>query len=515
MNNNSRLDNSIKNVKFTAIAQAMNFVIAFISRKIFVHILSAEYLGLNGVFSSVISMLSLAELGIGTAICFCLYKPIYNSDEKTINSIMLFYKKVYTAIGIAVFTVGTALIPFLDFIIEELPEIRFIKLIYFLFVTNSSLSYFFVYKKTLLIADQKQYISNLVHQFSVLIMNVLQIVFLLLTHNYFSYLIIMVLCTAGQNIFISKLVDKRYPFLNSKTAKPLDIELKKEIFKNVRAMAYHRVGGVVVNGTDNLIMAKAVSVVSAGLYSNYYLIKNTLISVINILFQSITSSVGNLGAEGGNDKRKEEVFEILNFLGAMIIGFCSICLFVLYNPFIEWWIGKEYLFDIKTVAVIVLNFYMFGMRQPVLTVRDALGIFWYDRYKPLAESVINIVASIILVLKFGIMGVLLGTLVSTVTTSFWVEPFVLYKHGFKSKCVKYFLKYVFYSLVTVVTGAICYLVCGFVTTHNLTLSLLLKGLICCALSGIILLLVYVNTKEFKVLFSILKKKLFARRNKNV
>ncbi len=510
MNNSSRIDNSIRNVKYTAIAQAINFLIVFVSRRIFIKILSAEYLGLNGVFSSVISMLSLAELGIGTAICFCLYKPIYDADEKKINSIMLFYKKAYTLIGIIVLAVGTALVPALDFIVKELPDIKYIRLIYFLFVVNSSVSYFFVYKKTLLIADQKQYISNLIHQLSVLVMNVLQIVFLLITHNYFSYLIIMIICTVGQNIFISVLVDKRYPYLDLKNAQPLSREAKKEIFKNVRAMAYHRLGGVVVNGTDNLIIAKAVSVVAEGLYSNYYLIKNTLISVINILFQSITSSVGNLGAEGGNEKRKEEVFDALNFVGAIIIGFCSVCLFVLYNPFIEWWVGKEYLFDMKTVAVIVLNFYMFGMRQPVLTVRDALGIFWYDRYKPVAESLINIVASILLVLKFGIAGVFLGTLISTVTTSFWVEPYVLYKHGFKKKCFKYFVKYFIYSSVTLAAGAICFFVCSFVKIQNLFVSLCLKALICTLLAGIILLMCFIKTREFKMIFNILKNKLSKR-----
>lgn len=506
MNNSSRIDNSIRNVKYTAIAQAINFLIVFVSRRIFIKILSAEYLGLNGVFSSVISMLSLAELGIGTAICFCLYKPIYDADEKKINSIMLFYKKAYTLIGIIVLAVGTALVPALDFIVKELPDIKYIRLIYFLFVVNSSASYFFVYKKTLLIADQKQYISNLIHQLSVFIMNVLQIVFLLITHNYFSYLIIMILCTVGQNIFISVLVDKRYPYLDLKNAEPLSREEKKEIFKNVRAMAYHRLGGVVVNGTDSLIIAKAVSVVAEGLYSNYYLIKNTLISVINILFQSITSSVGNLGAEGGNEKRKEEVFDALNFIGAIIIGFCSVCLFVLYNPFIEWWVGQEYLFDMKTVAVIVLNFYMFGMRQPVLTVRDALGIFWYDRYKPVAESLINIVASILLVLEFGIVGVFLGTLISTLTTSFWVEPYVLYKHGFKKKCTRYFVKYFIYSSVTLAVGAICYFTCSFVKIQNLFVSLCLKALICSLLAGIILLLCYIKTREFKMIFNILKNK---------
>lgn len=507
----SRVDNSLKNIKYTSLAQMVNFLIVFLSRRIFVHVLSTEYLGLNGVFSNILSMLSLAELGLGTAICFCLYKPIFEKDEKTINSIMLFYKKAYNLIGTLVFVIGAALTPFLDFIVEELPEIPHIRLIYLMFVFNSAASYFFVYKKTLLIADQKQYVSNVIHQATVLLMNVLQIVFLLVTHNYFSYLIIMILCTLGQNIFVSILVNKKYPYLDLKNAEPLDNETKKEVFKNIKAMTSHRVGGVVVNGTTNIIMAKFVSVVSVGLYSNYFLVKNTLISVVTMLFQSITSSVGNLGAETDDGERKENVFNALNLIGAWVIGFSSICLFVLYNPFITLWVGEEYLFDMEIVALIVINFYMLGMRQPVLTTRDALGIFWYDRHKPIVESIINIVCSIPLAIYMGVSGVLLGTLISTVTTSLWVEPYVLYKYGFKKKVISYFAKYFGYTLTTLIAGAICWLVCDNLPDMNIYILFVTKAAVCGIIPNVIFLLAYFKTKPFKMLLNILKSKILSRK----
>lgn len=507
----SRIDNSLRNIKYTSLAQMANFIIVFVSRRIFVRVLSTEYLGLNGVFSNILSMLSLAELGLGTAICYCLYKPIYDKDEKTINSIMLFYKKAYNLIGTLVFVIGAALTPFLNFLIEELPNIPHIRLIYFLFVFNSAASYFFVYKKTLLIADQKQYISNLVHQAAVLLMNVLQIVFLLLTHEYFSYLIIMIACTLGQNIFVSVLVNKKYPYLDLKNAEPLDKETKNEVFKNIKAMTSHRIGGVVVNGTTNIIMAKFVNVVSVGLYSNYYLVKNTLISIVSLLFQSITSSVGNLGAETDDGERKEKVFDALNLIGAWIIGFSSICLFVLFNPFITLWVGEEYLFDMRVVALIVVNFYMLGVRQPVLTTRDALGIFWYDRHKPVIESVINIVASIPLAIYMGVPGVLLGTLISTVTTSLWVEPLVLYKYGFKKKATTYFLKYILYAVITLIAGGVCWFICENILIGNKFVLFVTKAIICGIIPNIIFLLAYFKTKPFKMLFNILKSKIFSRK----
>jgi len=511
MNNKSRIDNSIRNVKYTAIAQAVNFLIVFISRRIFLKILSTEYLGLNGTFSNIISMLSLAELGLGSAICFCLYKPIYNKDEKLINSIMAFYRKAYNIIGIAVFAIGALLTPFLDFIVEELPQISHIRLIYIIFVLNSACSYFFVYKKTLLIADQKQYISNVVHQTAVFLINLFQIILLLITKNYFSYLLIMVLGTVIQNVAVSLIVNKKYEFLDYKNAEPLSKEQKKEVFKQIGAMTSHRVGGVVVNGTDNLIIAKCINVVSVGLYSNYFLIKNTLISVISLLFQSVTSSVGNLGARENSEKRKAEVFNMLNLLAAMLIGFCSVALFILFNPFISIWVGKEYLLDFKTMLIIVVNFYMLGMRQPVLCVRDALGIFWYDRYKPIFESVLNVVFSIPLAFRFGIFGVLLGTLLSTVLTSFWVEPRVLYKYGFKQKSYPYFFKYFGYITVTAVAGYLSFLISNLIDFSSALINLLLKALTCSLITAIVFIIAYSRTESFKMLFKIFKNKLLKKK----
>lgn len=337
--------------------------------------------------------------------------------------------------------------------------------------------------------------------------------FLWLTHNYFSFLLIMIVSTLGENLLISWLVDKKYPYLDLKHAEPLDKTTQKEVFKNIRAMIAHRVGGVIVNGTDNLIMAKCVSVVSVGLYSNYYLIKNTLVSVISLLFQSVTSSIGNLGAETEDTARKEEVFNILNFIGAWIFGFCSICLFVLYNPFITLWLGEQYLFDMKIVTIIVVNFYMLGMRQPVLTERDALGLFWYDRHKPIAESVINLVYSIPLALKFGIVGVFLGTLISTVTTSLWVESYVLFKHGFHKNCARYFAKYFGYIAVTLAAGSICYFVSAQVHIAAPILNFSVKVLICCAIPNIIFLLAYCRTAPFKMVWQIIKNKINIRKVK--
>lgn len=501
----SRIENSIKNIKYSVASQAVNFILVFITRKIFLFILSSEYLGLNGLFSDILSMLSLAELGIGTAITYCLYKPLAANDYKKINSLMLFYKKAYYYIGIFVFVIGMFLTPFLKILIVT-PDIKGIELIYAFFVINSAASYFLTYKRNLLLADQKRYINVIIHQLFVFLMNVMQILFLLITHNYFAYLIIMIACTISENIFTSIYVNKKYIYLNIKSAKQLSPNEKKEIYKNVRAMMSHRIGGVIVNGTDNLIMAKFVGIVSVGLYSNYFLIKNTLVSITNMLFQSIIASIGNLNVDKSNKSRKKEVFYILYFASAWLFGFTSICLICLYNPFVSLWVGKEYIFNYSIVVIIVLNYYISGMRQVVLTTRDAMGIFWYDRYKPIFESIINLILSIPLSISFGIKGVLLGTFFSTLTTSFWVEPYVLFKYGLSEKLNIYFKKYITYTFTTLLNALLTYLLCNVIYGTGL-LFIIIKLIFIAVFSNLFYILCYHRSKEFVYILTFIKNKI--------
>ncbi len=509
----SRIGNSIKNIKYNIGVDILNILVSFCSRRVFVHVLSSEYLGLNGVFSNILSMLSLAELGISSAICFALYSPIFKKDEEKINSLMYFYKKAYNLIGLFVLAIGVLLIPFLDLLVEDLPNMPYIRVYYFLFVSNSALSYFFVYKKTLFVADQKQYITKLFHQAFVIIMRVTQIILLLITHNYFSYLIVMIASTVLENLSVSWFVNKSYPFLDLKKAKPLDKKEKKDIFKNVLALTSHRIGGVIVNSTDNIIMVKFVGVSVVGLYSNYVLLKDTILAFIVTIFQALTSSVGNLGAETTDTKKKEDVFNTINFVGAWLVGFCSVCLFVLYNPFIELWLGSEYLFDMRIVTIIVVNFYILGMRQAVMTVRNAFGIFWYDRFNPLIEGAINLVASIILTMNYGIEGILWGTFISTVLTSFWVEPYVLYKHGFNKKCTTYFIKYLGYLTVTVLSGIVCWNISNSIIIFPDIINFIIKVFSCVVITNIIFLIAYFRTKPFKSLLTLLKRLIQGRRFK--
>lgn len=498
----SRISNSVKNIKFGVVGQVLALIVSFLARMVFVYTLTSENLGLNGLFSNILSMLSFAEMGIGAAIVFSLYKPLSEQNIPKVKILMNLYKRAYITIGVIIATLGVAIAPFLSFLIKDMPSIPYIQLIYLMFVANSALSYFFSYKRSLIIADQKRYIATFYRYGFFILLNVLQSIALFTTKNYILFLALQVLFTFIENFVVSRKADKLYPYLKEKSSKRLDEDTKNTIVRNVKAMMGHKVGGIVVNGTDSLLISKFVGIVAVGVYSNYLLIINALNTVFGMVFQGVTASIGNLGATESKEKSLY-IFKCLYLIGFWIYGFATICLINLFNPFIQIWLGKEYLFPTFLVLIIIVNFYITGMRMSVLTFRDALGLYWYDRYKPLFESGINLIFSIILVKKFGIVGVFIGTTISTLSTCFWVEPYVLFKYGFKRSIVPYFIRYAIYTSIMLSGAVATWIICSFITGDSI-MSFVSKLLVCAIVPNIIFLLAFWRTEEFKYLFTIMK-----------
>lgn len=499
----SRVERVAQNVKFAAISQLMLVLSNFVVRKVFIMMLGEEYLGLSGLFSDILSMLSLAELGFGTSIVFSLYKPLAEGNTEKIKSLMDLFKKVYQVIGIFVLAAGVSLTPFLGFFVKEMPQdIPYIEWIYILNVVNTGVSYFFIYKASLLFADQKKYVEMIINTVVKLISAALQLLVLLFTRNYILYLCLIICATFLQNVVVSLKVDRMYPFLKDKQIQKLEPEDTAVIKRNVGAMVFHKIGHVAVFSTDSIIMAKFVSVAAVGIYSNYMLIRKALINVIDLFFVSIAASMGNVNA-CETDEKKYEVYGHVYFLSAWMFGFICICLLCLYTPFITLWLGEEYLLPFSTVFVIVLNFYMYCMRMPVNNTKEAMGLFWNDRFKPIFEVIVNLVVSIVLVRQFGIDGVLWGTLISTVTVPFLVEPYVLYKRGLKKRVSEYYIRYFGYLGITAAAAVITAGLCGL--TSSGVEGFLVKMAICAIVPNVIYLVVYHRTKDFQYLQTIFVK----------
>lgn len=495
----ARTQNSIRNVLSAMIGQLGGILVNLLARVFFLHYLNQTYLGLNGLFTNVLTMLSLVELGVGPAMAYSLYKPLADHDVERLKSHMAFYKKAYVTIGLAIAALGLAFLPFYTVFMDEVPDIPHLNTIYLLFVANTVVSYFYSYKRSLIICDQKKYIETAVHYGAYFLLNVVQIIFLALTKNYVVFLMLQVLSTWLENFILARKADKLYPFLREKNVRPMDKTDSQVIFRNVAAMSMHKVGAVVVNSTDNILISKLIGLASAGLYSNYYTIIHPLQTITNQIFESIVASVGSLTAtvKDGNVEHLMETFYDVFFFAFWIFTFCSICLLNLLHPFIEfmWLRNRGWLLDNATLYVLVLNFYLYGMRRPVLTFRDATGAFWNDRFKPIFESIINLVASILLAKPFGIAGIFLGTLVSTVTTSLWVEPMVLYHNVFYAHMRKYFARFFSYTAVGLVICVITTWLCSHVG-YSL-ISILPRALICLTVPNLLLLVVFYRTKEFQ------------------
>lgn len=491
--------NSLKNTSYAMLTQILSLIFKFIIQTIFIKTLGAEYLGVNGLFTNVLQMLSLAELGIGSAITYNLYKPLANNNEKEIKAYMNFYKKAYNFIGLFILIIGLCITPFLKFFIKNQSQVDNLNLIYLLFLLNTVLSYFFAYKRSIIIADQKSFLDSQNLLIKTIIQTILQVLILIFTKNYILFLVIQIACTFFSNIFISRKANKLYPYL-IKNTECLTKKQKRKIYKDVYAMTAHRVGGVVVDGTDNLLISAFVSLSSVGIYSNYVLIKSSIDQLLSQLFTAITASVGNLNAVSTSDK-SYKVYQSIFFLNVWIYGFCSIVFLVCINQFITLWIGKEYLLAEGIVLLITINFFLIGIRKSTVMFKDTQGLFWNDRYKPYAEAIVNLIASIVFLKIFGFIGVLLGTLVSTITTCFWIEPYVLYKYSFKKPLSNYFKKFLIYTVIIVIIGFFIYHICNVITITGI-LGLVIKLLLCAVIFNGMYLLIFFKSPQFKYLLAV-------------
>ena len=503
MKQKSRTEYSVMNTSVAFVAQITAILMGFITRIVFTRTLSEGYVGINGLFTDILNILSLSELGVGTAITYALYGPIARKDIKRQQILMRMFRSFYRMTAAFVLVAGLSLIPFLDILMKNRPDVDHLIFIYLLYLGNSVVSYLLIYKKTLVDAHQMNYITVLNHNGFLILQDILQIAVLLVTKNFILFLSIAVICTISANLNMSRKAEQLFPYLKEPCKEKLPIEERQDIIKNVKAMLMHKLGNVVVNNTDNLLISSFVGVISAGIYSNYYLVIGSVRQVLDQAFQGVAASVGNLGVT--EDKEKvNTIFNRLFFIGQWMYGLAGICLFELLNPFVEMAFGKQYVFQQEIVLVLCVNFFINGTRKSILIFKESMGLFWYDRYKAVIEAALNLIISIVLVMHLGVVGVFIGTFCSTMLTSVWVEPYILYKYRFEMPPSCFFAKYVKTMLVmTAVWGCTYY--CGNLIQGLAILNFVYRLVICAVVPNILLLVVYCRSEEWEYVLQLIKK----------
>lgn len=513
MQNRSRTEYSILNILTGVGGYFLNTIIGFVCRMVFVRCLSADYLGVNGLFTNVLTMLSLAELGVGGAIVYALYKPLAENDEAKIASLMRLYSKAYRMIGTVIAVVGLALMPFIDLIIQEQPNIReSLYLLYAINLFNTASSYFFSYRSSLLIAAQRNYIVGGINYAITILQSILQMIFLLKFRNYLGYLLIQTVGTLTYNVIVSHVAVKQFPFIRAKNVQPLPKNEQKALFSNIRDLMVYKVSGLLVNSTDNILITFFSGLATTGIASNYTLLVNTLNSLLSQVFNGLTASIGNHNATEATEKRYQ-MFSFLNMMNFWIFGWAALGIFFCSSDLVQLCFGEEYVLSLEIPFVMALNFFTVGMMNAVWTYKHTLGLFHYGRFIQFFTGILNIFFSVLLGTYWGLFGILFATFVARAFTSLWYDPYAVFKYGFEKSPIKYVKKIVKYLIVLAVAAVLCRF--SFVIVEgSLIVQTLQKILLCSVVTNLVFIAAFFKTPEFDMLkayFSRVSKKVFQRK----
>lgn len=459
----TRTKQSVKNATFSVLSQLTQQLVKMVVRIAFIRVIG-EYLGVNAIFSNILMALQLVELGIGPAIAYSLYKPLSCNDTEKVKTLMNLFKKSYRIIGGIILVAGVCFTPFYSFFINEIPDnIENLNFIYLIFVFDTAISYFNSYYRTLLISDQKKYLDMATQTAVGVVIAIVQIAVIYMTRNYIFYLFAQVIGTITANFIASRIAIKEYPYLKEKEVQKLDDGTYKEIKKNVFAMIFHKIGSIIRDTTDNLLISKYIGLAITGVYSNYQMIIKALTILIDQIFSAVLSSVGNLHVTRSEEAQKE-VFYNINFINFWIASFCTCCFGALVGPFILVISNESYLMSTFITILLSFRFYLDMMRKTPWMFCEAAGIYWNGKTKPIWEMIVNLIVSLILVKTIGISGVFIGTIVTILVVDLSIEPYLAFKYVLKGGLGKYYIKYIKYFLVTVIMYAATYFACRLIPT---------------------------------------------------
>ncbi len=491
-----RTKNGIRNMLWGILNRVLNIVIPFAIRTVFIYYLGAEYLGLNSLFTSILTVLNLAELGFSNAVVYNMYKPIAENDTDSICALMNFYRKVYHIIGLVVSFAGILVIPFLSKLIKgDVPSDINLVLLYLLYLANTAVSYFlFAYKNCILTAYQREDIISKINIVLKLAMYVAQILALILFRNYYAFLICLIANTIITNIVTAIYSDKYYP--QYKCRGKISDEKKATIKKNIKGLMIGKLCLVSRNAFDNIFLSMFLGLQMVTIYGNYYYIMNAISGILTIIMTSIGAGIGNSIATESVEKNYKDYMKFI-FMYSWISGWCTVCLFCLYQPFMIIWMGNDLLFPMIDVILICLYFYSLTMGDVRSQYSAATGLFWENRVYVLVEAATNIVLNYFLGKAWGVHGIILATWISIFFINFGWGSLIIFRHYFKDfKARNYYLAQLFYMLMAAVVTALTYYICNLITLNPL-MTLILRFCVCMIVPNTLFFLVYRKKPVYK------------------
>ena len=503
-----RTKNSVVNIVTSTVMSSVAIFVGFIAQRIFIHSLGLEYLGINGLFTNIIYMLGIFELGLGPAIVYHLYKPIADKDRSRIKSLMEFYKKGYRIIALVVVVIGLLIMPFIGLIVGKVNIPENIYIIYALFLVDVACSYTLAYKRSILYADQKNFFINGVHIGYTVVMNGLQIALLLTTKNYYLYLAIKVFMRIVENLVIIAIVNNRYSFLNNSKTSSIDDSTKQDIFKKIKALFIFKIADFVVLGSDNIIISIFLGIKTVGLYSNYFLVISAMANIVNQAFTAITASVGSLLIDS-NHKKSFDIYKRMHLANFWLASITATGFTIGMNSFITIWLGDVYIFTVGVLVALGVNLYLQLMRYATNSFKEAAGIWHEDRLVPLVEAIVNIVSAIILLQFFGLAGVFMGTICSNLVIHLFDYPKFVYTRLFKRSYRDYYVEFIKYLVLALTAGIVTFAISRTIVVDNMIVQFIINVALSVAIPSTIIYFVYRKSDEY-IYFRELVKRMYIK-----
>lgn len=494
------------NVLVAAFSQPIMIILSFITRTVFIKTLGNTYNGLNGLYTNLLSVLSFAELGIGSAVAAAMYLPVANKQYDLINALLKFFKKVYRIIGLVVLVMGFGLSFFLGYFIKgSLPE--FAQLGFVLFVFNSAISYWMVTSQTLLAADQKNFVNIGLKLICAVLFQVVQVFVLIQFHNFIWYLIVQILSTFSLNAIITMLVRRHYSFIKNRSSQLVPKKIFETLKKNIFGMISAKFGGIILSGSDNIILSSFIGLTIVGQYGNYMIIIAGITSLMNAIQAGLTASVGHLRGQNSQYKETDVFFQLFSGSALLVVSIV-LGMSLFFDSFIDMWIGSSYIFNSTTTILLIIMFYTNQIRQISISYITAYSLFWSLRYKSLIEAGVNLLLSLILVVKYrlGVDGVLIGTIVANVGINFIWEGYIVQRVALNNKLKPYLVALLKITVLTVISVLMGVFIQQEIDIDQLWIKLIvLMGIYILIIAVIILLFLCFMPESRQLLKRILRK----------